>query len=67
MQAGGKQPREDAMKTGAENKAQFVAGAAAMYDELTTWRAAHPPANFDEMASQVTVKRQGLMGALTSA
>ena len=55
------------MKTGAENKAQFGAGAAAMYDELTTWRAAHPPANFDEMASQVTVKRQGLMGALTSA
>ena len=52
------------MKTGAENKAQFVGDAAAMSDELATWRTAHPQASFDELADQVRVKRQALMGEL---
>ena len=52
------------MKTVAENKERFVAEAGAMYDELTAWRAEHEQASFDEMASQVTVKRQALMGEL---
>jgi hypothetical protein len=52
------------MNSGAENQEQFMAGAAAMYEELTAWRAAHPQASFDEMASQVTVQRQALMGEL---
>ena len=51
----------------AENKAQFVADATALYEELTAWRAAHPQASFDEMAEQGTVKGQALMGELTSA
>ena len=55
------------MKRVAENKAQFVADATAMYDELTAWRAAHLQASFDEMAEQGTVKGQALMGELTSA
>lgn len=52
------------MKTIAQNKEQFLADAAAMYDELTAWRAAHEQASFDEVANQVTVKRQALMGEL---
>ena len=41
-----------------------MVGAAAMYEELTAWRAVHPQASFDEIAGQVTVKRQALMGEL---
>lgn len=52
------------MSNGAANKEQFMAGAAAMYEELTAWRAAHPAASFDELAGQVTVQRQALMGEL---
>lgn len=52
------------MKTGEETKAQFMASAAAMYEELRAWRAAHPQVSFDEIAGQVTMKRQGLMGEL---
>lgn len=52
------------MKTVAENKERFVAEAAAMYDELTAWRAGHEQVSFDEIASEVRVKRQALMGEL---
>ena len=48
----------------AKDKTAFVAEAAAMYEELMAWRAAHPQASFDEIAGQVTVKRQALMGEL---
>jgi hypothetical protein len=48
----------------AKDKAAFVQEAAAMYEELMAWRAGHPQASFDEIAGQVTVKRQALMGEL---
>ncbi|MFN8490144.1 MAG: hypothetical protein U0350_21330 [Caldilineaceae bacterium] len=35
-----------------------------MYEELPAWRTAHPGASFDEIAGQVTVKRQALMSEL---
>lgn len=46
------------------DKAAFLAEAAAMYDELSAWRTAHSEASFDEIAEQVRVKRQAVMGAL---
>lgn len=52
------------MKTMAQNKAEFLTEAAAMYDELAKWRAENGQASFDEIAEQVTVKRQALMGEL---
>jgi ssDNA-binding Zn-finger/Zn-ribbon topoisomerase 1 len=56
--------KEEQVKSVAENKEEFMAEAGAMYDELTAWRAAHPAASFDEMAGQVTVQRQALMGEM---
>jgi hypothetical protein len=67
MEGGEQEVREAGMKTVAENKERFVAEAGTMYDELTAWRAEHEQASFDEIASQVRVKRQALMGELTSA
>jgi uncharacterized protein with PIN domain len=52
------------MKTIGQNKAVFLAEATAMYDELAKWRAENEQASFDEIAGQVTVKRQALMGEL---
>jgi hypothetical protein len=52
------------MQAAGKQQAQFLADAAAMYEELTAWRAVHPEASFDEIADQVTVKRQALMGEL---
>jgi len=52
------------MKTIAQNKAVFLTEAAAMYDELAKWREENGQASFDEIAEQVTVKRQALMGEL---
>ena len=37
-----------------------------MYHELYRWRDAHPEASFDEIARQVTPRRQELMGELLS-
>jgi predicted RNA-binding Zn-ribbon protein involved in translation (DUF1610 family) len=37
---------------------------AQMRAELVAWRAAHPEATFDQIAAQVTPRRQRLMGAL---
>jgi phage terminase large subunit GpA-like protein len=34
-----------------------------MRAELVQWRAAHPEASFDEIAAQITPRRQRLMGA----
>ena len=47
-----------------KEKEAFVAGATHMYEELRAWRKAHPRASFDEIAAQVTQRRQGLMGEL---
>jgi hypothetical protein len=46
------------------NKETFMAEAGLMYEELSAWRATHTSASFDEIASQVTQKRQKLMGEL---
>lgn len=35
-----------------------------MYEELYAWREAHPEASFDEIANQVTPRRQKVMGEL---
>jgi len=37
-----------------------------MYDELYEWREAHPEASFDEIARQITPRRQELMGEMMS-
>ena len=52
------------MASEGKGKETFVAGAAQMYDELRAWRKSHPRASFDEIAAQVTQRRQVLMGEL---
>jgi hypothetical protein len=49
-----------------ENKGRWQVKAEEMYDELCEWREAHPEASFDEIANQVTPRRQELMGELLS-
>lgn len=48
----------------AKNKAQFLADAEKMYDGLASWRGTQATASYDELAGQVTVRRQALMGEL---
>ena len=55
------------MASEGKEKEAFVAGAAQMYEELRAWRKAHPQASFDEIAAQVTQRRQVLMGELLTA
>lgn len=55
------------MSTGAqrtEDKRRWQEMAAEMYEELAAWREQHPEASFDEIAHQVTPRRQALMGEL---
>jgi hypothetical protein len=47
-----------------KEQAEFMAAVAEMYGELRQWRANHPGASFDEIASQVTPRRRALMGRL---
>jgi hypothetical protein len=47
-----------------KEKAAFLRAAEAMYEELEAWRARHPEASFDEIAAQVTPRRQALLGPL---
>ena len=49
-----------------QDKERLLAQFAGMYEELYQWRAEHPAASFDEIANQVTPRRQELMGALLS-
>lgn len=49
-----------------ENKGRWQAKAEEVYDELYEWRERHPEASFDEIANQVTPRRQKLMGELVS-
>ena len=35
-----------------------------MWEELYSWRAAHPEASFDQIANELTPKRRALMGQL---
>lgn len=45
-----------------KERAEFLAAATEMYEELQRWRGKHPGASFDEIAAQVTPKRGELMG-----
>ena len=57
------------MKSGEQreqDKRRWEAKCEDMYDELYEWRERHPEASFDEIANQVTARRQGLMGVLMS-
>jgi hypothetical protein len=47
-----------------KEKAAFVRAAEAMYEELVAWRQKHLEASFDEIADQVTLRRQALLGPL---
>ena len=53
-----------ARRRGDEEKAAFLCAAEAMYEELVVWRQEHPEASFDEIAEQVTPRRQALVGPL---
>lgn len=45
-------------------KAEMQQAFEQMWEELHQWRAEHPTASFDEIAGQVTPRRQALMGQL---
>lgn len=47
-----------------EGESSFVAAARAMEVALVGWRAAHPEASFDEIATAVRRQRETLMGQL---
>jgi hypothetical protein len=47
-----------------ENKRRWLAHLEQMYEELYAWREVHPEASFDEIARQVTPRRQAAMGEL---
>lgn len=47
-----------------KEKEEYLAAAAAMYDQLRQWREQHPEASIDEIAGQVTPRRRELMGEL---
>jgi len=47
-----------------QDKRQMQAKFEEMYEELYEWRERHPEASFDEIANQVTPRRQELMGGL---
>lgn len=48
----------------AEEEAEFLRAAAAMYKRLHEWRSQNLDASFDEIAEQVTPQRGELMGVL---
>ena len=48
----------------AEEEAEFLRAAAAMYKRLHAWRSENLDASFDEIAEQVTPQRRELMGVL---
>lgn len=47
-----------------EEKERWLAEVAQMHEELCVWRELHPEASFDEIARQVTPRRQAVMGEL---
>lgn len=47
-----------------QEREEYLAAAAKMYDELRQWREQHPEASIDEIAGQVTPRRRELMGEL---
>jgi hypothetical protein len=46
------------------NQEELSAALGGMYQELYRWRAEHPAASFDEIATQVTPRRRVLMGMM---
>jgi DNA-directed RNA polymerase subunit RPC12/RpoP len=50
-------------QTGAERKAEFMAAAAQMYEQLETWYEAHPDASFGEIEAEARRRRRELMGS----
>jgi len=50
-------------QTAAERKAEFMAAAAQMYEQLEAWYAAHPDASFGEIEAEARRRRRALMGA----
>ena len=51
-------------KSAEQEKAEFLRGAEAMYEELHSWREQHLDASFDEIADQVTPRRRKLVAKL---
>jgi hypothetical protein len=47
-----------------QRRAEFLAAAGELYDEVSRWRQEHPEASFDEIVAQVRPKRRVLMGEL---
>lgn len=45
-------------------KAEMQEAFGQLWEELYSWRAAHPEASFDEIATQLTPRRRVLMGQL---
>jgi hypothetical protein len=54
------------MSVGDQEKegAEFLQAATQMYQGLRRWRAKHPEASIDEIATQITLRRRELMGRL---
>ena len=47
-------------------KAEMQQAFEQMWEELYSWRAAHPEASFDEIAAQLSPRRRALMGQLSA-
>ena len=47
-----------------QERVEFMKAASEMYEALRQWRADHPEASMDEIATQITPKRRELMGQL---
>lgn len=52
------------MKSGEKSKAEMKEAFEQMWEELYEWRAEHREASFDEIAAEVTPRRQALMGQM---
>lgn len=50
-------------QTAAERKAEFMAAAAQMYEQLEAWYELHPQASFGEIEAEARRRRRALMGA----
>jgi DNA-directed RNA polymerase subunit RPC12/RpoP len=50
-------------QTAAERKAEFLAAAAQMYEQLEAWYEAHPEASFGEIEAEARWRRRALMGS----
>ena len=47
-----------------KERAEYLAAAGEMYDQLRQWREEHPTASIDDIAGQVSRRRRELMGEL---